>query len=155
MNRGYFRYFVLSLVVFIFDQSTKYFVRTGLPQFEIIHVVPVLNLVHVENVGSAFGLFKALGNTFFIVIAACASLFVAFLIVKDRNNRTAFSLILGGAIGNLADRIMHGHVVDFLDLHAGKYHWPAFNVADSALTAGIVLMLAQSVVQIWRSRRLD
>jgi signal peptidase II len=155
MNKGYLRYFLLSVTVLIFDQSTKYFVRTGLSQFDIIHVLPVLNLVHVENVGSAFGLFKTLGNAFFIAIAACASLFVSLLIVKDRNNRAAFSLILGGAAGNLADRIMYGHVVDFLDLHAGKYHWPAFNVADSALTVGIVLMLVQSVVQMRRERRHD
>jgi signal peptidase II len=155
MNKGYLRYFLLSVTVLIFDQSTKYFVRTGLSQFDIIHVLPVLNLVHVENVGSAFGLFKTLGNAFFIAVAACASLFVSLLIVKDRNNRAAFSLILGGAAGNLADRIMYGHVVDFLDLHAGKYHWPAFNVADSALTVGIVLMLVQSVVQMRRERRHD
>ncbi len=146
---------MLSLAILILDQSTKYFVRTGLTQFDIIRVLPMLNLVHVENVGSAFGLFKALGNAFFIAIAACASLFISFMIVKDRNNRTAFSLILGGAVGNLADRTMHGYVVDFLDLHAGKYHWPAFNVADSALTVGIVLMLVQSVVQMRRERRHD
>jgi signal peptidase II len=155
MNKGYLRYFMLSVAVLILDQSTKYFVRTGLSQFDIIHVLPVLNLVHVENVGSAFGLFKTLGNAFFIAIAACAALFVSFLIVKDRINRAAFSLILGGAAGNLADRIMYGHVVDFLDVHAGKYHWPAFNVADSALTVGIVLMLLQSVVQMRRERRHD
>jgi signal peptidase II len=155
MNKGYLRYFMLSVAVLILDQSTKYFVRTGLSQFDIIHVLPVLNLVHVENVGSAFGLFKTLGNAFFIAIASCAALFVSFLIVKDRNNRAAFSLILGGAAGNLADRIMYGRVVDFLDIHAGKYHWPAFNVADSALTVGIVMMLLQSVVQMRRERRHD
>ncbi len=146
---------MLSMAVLILDQSTKYFVRTGLTQFDIVHVLPVLNLVHVENVGSAFGLFKTLGNAFFIAVAACASLFVSFLIVKDRDNRAAFSLILGGAAGNLADRIMYGHVVDFLDLHAGEYHWPAFNVADSALTVGIFLILVQSVVQMRRDRSHD
>lgn len=152
MKRGYLPYFVFSLAVFIFDQATKHFARTAIAPFGIIHVLPFLNLVHVENVGSAFGMFKALGNTFFIVIASCASLFVALLIVKDRNSRTPLSLILGGAAGNLTDRIMYGHVVDFLDLHAGRYHWPAFNVADSALTAGIVLMLLQAVVQFRKER---
>lgn len=148
MRRGYLPYFALSLTVFIVDQATKYFVRTGIAPFDIIHVLPVLNLVHVENTGSAFGMFKALGNTFFIVMASGASLLVAFLMVKDPGNRTAFSLILGGAAGNLTDRIMYGHVVDFLDLHAGNLHWPAFNVADSALTAGIILMLLQSIIQL-------
>lgn len=155
MKRGSLPYFLLSLAVIIIDQSTKYFIRTGLAPYGIIHVLPVLNVVHVENTGSAFGLFTSLGNTFFVILAACASMFIAFLIlvVKDRNNRTAFSLILGGAAGNLADRIMYGHVVDFLDIHAGKYHWPAFNVADSALTAGVVLILLQSLIDMRRSRR--
>ncbi|MEJ2683343.1 MAG: signal peptidase II [Candidatus Sulfobium sp.] len=153
MNRGYFPYFMLSLSIFFVDQSTKYFVRTSMAPLDVIHVLPVLNLVHVRNVGSAFGLFRSLGNTFFIVVAACASLFIALLIVKDRSNGTAFSLILGGALGNLADRIMYGHVVDFLDLHAGRYHWPAFNIADSALTAGITLLLVQSAAEVWRARR--
>jgi len=153
MKKGYLPYFFISLAVFVADQATKCIIRRVVGPFDIIHVLPVLNLVHIENMGSAFGLFRSLGNTFFIVVAACASFFVAFLIVKDHNNRTAFSLILGGALGNLADRIMYGHVVDFLDVHAGKYHWPSFNVADSALTAGIALMLVQATVQIWKGRR--
>lgn len=118
---------------------------------DVIYLLPVLNLVHVRNVGSAFGLFRSLGNTFFIVVAACASLFIALMIVKDRKDGAAFSMILGGALGNLADRVMYGHVVDFLDLHAGRYHWPAFNIADSALTAGITLLLVQSAIEVWKS----
>lgn len=153
MKKGCFPYFALSLTVFIVDQYTKYLVRMSLAPFDVVHVLPVLNLVHVENTGSAFGLFRSLGNSFFIVIAACASIFVALLIVKDSSNRAAFSLILGGAVGNLTDRIMLGRVVDFLDLHVANYHWPAFNVADAALTAGIALMLVQSAVQICRGRR--
>jgi signal peptidase II len=153
MKKRHFAYFALSLAVFIVDQYTKHLVRRALPTFETIHVMSVLNLVHVENVGSAFGLFKSLGNIFFIVVASFASLAVAFLIVKDSDNRTAFSLILGGAVGNLADRMKYGHVVDFLDLHIGNHHWPAFNIADAALTAGILLVFVQLVVQMFRSRR--
>lgn len=153
MKRGYLPYFLLSLAIFVIDQLTKYVIRKTVGPFDMIHVFPVLNLVHIENTGSAFGLFRSLGNTFFIVVASCASLFVALLIVKDHSNRAAFSLILGGAAGNLFDRIMYGHVVDFLDVHAGRYHWPAFNVADSALTAGIALLLLQSIFQAWKGRQ--
>lgn len=155
MRRGYFPYLALSLAVFVVDRATKYLVRTELPRYEVIHILSFLNLVHVENVGSAFGLFKALGNTFFIVIAACIFLFIVFMLVRDRNNRTAFSLILGGAAGNLADRIIFGRVLDFVDVHVGTYHWPSFNVADSALTAGIALMILQSMVRTWRGRRRE
>lgn len=153
MKKRHFAYFALSLAVFILDQYTKHLVRRALPPFETIHVMSVLNLVHVENVGSAFGLFKSLGNFFFVAVASFASLAVAFLIVKDSDNRTAFSLILGGAVGNLADRMKYGHVVDFLDLHLGNHHWPAFNIADAALTAGILLVFVQLVIQMFRSRR--
>lgn len=153
MKRRYVPYFVLSLSILFIDQSTKHFVRTSMAPLDVIHLLPVLNLVHVRNVGSAFGLFSSLGNTFFIVVAACASLFIALMIVKDRKDGAAFSMILGGALGNLADRIMYGHVVDFLDLHAGGYHWPAFNIADSALTAGITLLLVQSAIDAWKSWR--
>ena len=152
MKKGYYPYFVLALVVFVIDQYTKHLVRAGIAPFDVIHLLSVLNLVHVENVGSAFGLFKSLGNAFFVVLAVCASLFVAFLIVKDRYNRAAFSLILGGAAGNLTDRILYGHVVDFIDLHAGSHHWPAFNVADAALTVVIALILVHTAVQLLGGR---
>lgn len=155
MKRKHFAYFALSLAVFIVDQYTKHLVRKTLPAFETVHVMSVLNLVHVENVGSAFGLFKSLGNIFFLVVASLASVAVAFMIVKDSDNRTAFSLILGGAVGNLADRIKYGHVVDFIDLHAGTHHWPAFNIADAALTVGILLVFIQLLFQMLRSHRHD
>jgi signal peptidase II len=151
MKRGC-EYLVLSLVVFMTDQATKCFVRKFVGPFDIIHVLPVLNFVSIQNWASAFGLFRFLGNIFFIVVAACASVFVAILIVKGHDNRTAFSLILGGATGNLADRIIYGRVIDFLDVHVGKYHLPAFNLADSALIVGISLLLLQSVVQLWELR---
>jgi signal peptidase II len=102
--------------------------------------LPFFNIVYVENIGSAFGMFKSLGNVFFIIVAALAMVFVSILIIKDKDNRLSFSLILGGAAGNLTDRIIRGYVIDFLDMYVGRYHWPAFNVADSALTIGIFLI---------------
>jgi signal peptidase II len=89
-------------------------------------------------------MFKSFGNVFFMAIASVAIVVVAVLLIKDKENRPGFSLILGGAAGNLMDRFLFGHVTDFLDIYIGKFHWPAFNVADSALTVGIILLTVNS-----------
>ncbi len=138
-------FFLFAFGVFAFDQLTKYLVRHYLYPLEIKEVLPFFNLVYVENVGSAFGMFKSLGNAFFIGASAVAILFVAVLIIKDRDDRLGSSLILAGALGNLTDRVLFGCVTDFLDLYAGRFHWPAFNVADSALTIGISLLLIRTL----------
>ncbi len=138
--------FLIALLVFVLDQITKYVIKANISPYRIIEVLPFFNIVYVENIGSAFGMFKSLGNFFFIVIAATAMVFVTVLIIKDKDNRLAFSLILGGAAGNLIDRVIHGYVIDFLDVYLGKYHWPAFNVADSALTIGIILLAVKTVL---------
>ncbi|MDI6729451.1 MAG: signal peptidase II [Thermodesulfovibrionales bacterium] len=132
--------FLIALIIFILDQTTKYLIKSYVSPYEIIRVLPFFNIVYVENIGSAFGMFKSLGNVFFIIVAALAMVFVSILIIKDKDNRLSFSLILGGAAGNLTDRIIRGYVIDFLDMYVGRYHWPAFNVADSALTIGIFLI---------------
>jgi signal peptidase II len=137
-------FFLISLVILIFDQLTKYLIKTFVSPFEVIRVLPFFNIVYVENIGAAFGMFKSLGNIFFITVTALAMIFVTILIIKDKDNRLSFSLILGGAAGNLIDRIIRGYVIDFLDVYAGKFHWPAFNVADSALTIGIVLLIIRT-----------
>lgn len=136
--------FVIALIVFVLDQFTKYLIKSYVSPYEIIRVLPFFNIVYVENIGSAFGMFKSLGNIFFIAVAALTMVFVTVLIIKDKDNRLSFSLILGGATGNLTDRIIRGYVIDFLDVYAGRYHWPAFNVADSALTIGIFLLLIKT-----------
>ncbi|MEW6115577.1 MAG: signal peptidase II [Nitrospirota bacterium] len=138
-------FFLIALAIFILDQITKYIIKGSTAPFEIIRVTSFFNIVYVENIGSAFGLFTSLGNAFFIVVAALAMVFVAVLMIKDRGNRLSFSLVLGGAAGNLLDRVTHGYVIDFLDFHIGTHHWPAFNVADSALTIGITLLLIRTV----------
>lgn len=132
--------FLIALVIFILDQTTKYLIKSYVSPYEIIRVLPFFNIVYVENIGSAFGMFKSLGNVFFIIVAALAMVFVSILIIKDKDNRLSFSLILGGAAGNLIDRIVRGYVIDFLDVYIDRFHWPAFNVADSALTVGILLL---------------
>jgi signal peptidase II len=91
-------------------------------------------------------MFQELGATFLIIVAAIAIIFVSVLIIKDPNNRLAYSFLLGGAAGNTADRIIHGFVIDFLDFYIYKYHWPAFNVADMALTAGVFLLIIKMFI---------
>lgn len=136
---------VIVLIVFsvvVLDQVTKYLILTNLPLHDSREVLPFLHIVHVRNTGAAFGMFKMLGNPFFVILSVCASLFVLYLFLRREYNRFGLSLILGGAIGNLIDRVSYGYVVDFIDIAVGSFHWPAFNVADSALTVGIAIILA-------------
>ncbi len=141
-----FAYFMLAFAVFLLDQGTKYFIIRNFSLYQVINVMPFFNLVYYRNVGSAFGMLKGLGNPFFILVSAAAIVAIAIMIIKDSGSRTGFSLILGGAAGNLADRIMHGYVVDFLEVYADRFYWPAFNVADSALTIGIMLLILDAVL---------
>jgi signal peptidase II len=112
-------------------------------------VLPFLNIVHVENRGAAFSLFSDLGNNVFIAISFIAICFIIIYLSRIRKGLElyALSLILGGAVGNLLDRIRIGKVIDFIDVFVGKWHWPAFNIADSALTVGIVLFLWANLIQ--------
>lgn len=136
--------FLISLSIFTLDQFTKYLIKSHVGPYEIIRVLPFFNIVYVENIGSAFGMFKSLGNAFFVAIAVLAIVFVTVIILKGKHDRLALSLILGGAVGNLTDRLIHGYVIDFLDIHVSRFHWPAFNVADSALTIGIALFFIET-----------
>src|SRR5208337_2725115 len=147
MKNRHFTFFLISLFIFILDQLTKYFIKTHVGPFEVVRVTSFFNIVYVLNTGSAFGMFKSMGNLFFIIVALSAMVLLSFLIIKDSHNRFPFALILGGAAGNLTDRILLGHVIDFLDFYAGSHHWPAFNVADSALTVGISLLLIKTVFE--------
>ncbi len=147
MKKRRYIFFLVSLFIFALDQLTKYFIKTHVGPFDVVRVTSFFNIVHVLNTGSAFGMFRSLGNLFFIVVTLSAMALLIFLALKDSDNRFAFALILGGAAGNLADRILFGHVIDFLDFYAGAHHWPAFNVADSALTIGISLLLIKTVFE--------
>jgi signal peptidase II len=136
-----FLFFLVALFIFILDQFTKYLIQVKVSPSDIIEVLPFFNIVYVKNPGAAFGMFQELGATFLIIVAAIAIIFVSVLIIKDPDNRLAYSFLLGGAAGNMTDRIIHGFVIDFLDFYIYRYHWPAFNVADMALTAGVFLLL--------------
>ncbi|MBI5408845.1 MAG: signal peptidase II [Nitrospirae bacterium] len=135
--------FLISFTVIFFDYLTKKIIVESVSPFESINVLPFLRIVHVENKGAAFGLFANLGNKIFIGISIIAITLIIIYTLKFVRGKEIYSLplILGGAIGNLIDRVRLGNVIDFIDVYVGKWHWPAFNVADSALTIGIILFI--------------
>jgi signal peptidase II len=145
MKKSLLSFFLLSLLLLAIDQATKYYVKTHIGPSDVIRVLPFFDIVYAENTGSAFGMFKFLGSSFFIFVSMAAVIALSVLIIKDFTNRVAYSLLLGGAAGNLLDRLLYGHVIDFLDVYAGHLHWPAFNVADSALTIGMALLFFKAV----------
>jgi signal peptidase II len=147
------RYLLISLAVIVLDQWTKWLVEVHLPQHAAEPVIPgFLNLTHVRNTGVAFGLFASEGagtSSPFLTILGLAALaavgvYFWFTHSRDRLLLTALALVVGGAVGNLVDRISSGAVTDFIDVYVGTWHWPSFNVADSAISVGIVLMAIDS-----------
>lgn len=133
-------YIVLAIILIAIDQITKYLVFKFISSFEIVKVLPFFNLVNLRNTGSAFGMFSSLGNEIFIGISFIAIAVIIFMFWKDKEDSLGLSLILSGAIGNLLDRFFYGSVRDFIDIHAGSLHWPAFNIADAAITIGIAII---------------
>ncbi len=113
--------------------------------YEKIHITSFLDIVHFRNKGAAFGLFASMGNLFFITISIVAAAAIVAYIVKVQKDRLIMASVLGGALGNMIDRISRGYVTDFVYVHAGQWYWPAFNVADSALTVGICLLVVSSL----------
>jgi signal peptidase II len=132
----------IALGTIFLDLVTKYMADTMVKPYEPVEVLPFFNLVNVENTGAAFSMLSSLGNGFFITVALLAILFILYLLVRTDESPVPLALILGGAVGNLTDRLYYGHVRDFLDFHVAGWHWPAFNVADSALTVGLAILLA-------------
>ena len=143
----------LALAVLVLDFASKRWVESVLFPGEQIPLTGFFNLVLTYNAGAAFSfLSDASGwqRWFFSAIAAVASVFIVHLLRKHAAEKlfcVTLSLILGGALGNLWDRITLGHVVDFLDFYAAGYHWPAFNVADSAIFVGAMLLIVESFRQ--------
>ncbi len=151
LNKNIITALIASFII-VSDFLTKKLIVTKIMPYESIDVLPFLRIVHITNKGAAFGMFSGLGNTFFLVISFAAVGFIILYLSKLPKGIElyALSLILGGAIGNLIDRIMIGKVVDFIDVFVGTWHWPAFNVADSALTIGIFLFILANFRQTRR-----
>jgi signal peptidase II len=141
------RWLALAAVIVVIDQITKYFIVQKFVLHETLFITPFFNLVRVHNTGAAFSLLADAGGwqrVFFIVIAVAASVWVVWLLRRYPQQKLfclALGMILGGAIGNLIDRVLFGSVVDFVQVHYAGYFFPAFNVADSAITCGAALLI--------------
>lgn len=147
--------FAGALLVAVADQTSKKIVEANLAYGEVIPVTSFFNLVYHHNRGAIFGMFAS-GSTVLLVIGVAAILVLGVLLARIREDRwgaTALALMQGGAMGNVLDRLQHGAVVDWLDFHAAGRHWPAFNLADSALLAGVAVFLLADFVH--RRRDLE
>ena len=150
---------LLAAITVVLDQFTKALVLAFLEPYQAVEWAPFLSCVLVFNTGISFGLFAgetALLRWVLIGLALAVSVLLTSWLYKEKRLRvaSALGLILGGAIGNVVDRIFRHAVVDFLDLHIGGWHWPAFNLADSAITVGVVLYVFTSLRDQLRSGKL-
>ena len=145
------RFLWLTLFLIVLDQFTKQWVIRVFDLYESIEVMPYLNLTYVRNMGAAFSFLSDQGGWqrwLFTFLAIAVS--IVLLIWLRRNpvglwrQNLAFALILAGAIGNVIDRMIYGYVIDFIDVYVNDWHWPAFNVADMAITLGAILMLLEA-----------
>ena len=153
-----FKYLWIVAVVGISDQITKYYALLHLRSSEIA-VAPFLKFSLAFNTGAAFSFLSDAGgwqNLFFVTVAFVVSVIILFMIRRLGTNDTqvavALMLVLGGAAGNVIDRVRFGYVVDFIDVYYRTWHWPTFNVADSAITIGAVLLVLDALGITWRRR---
>lgn len=145
------RWWTLSLVVAVTDQVSKYAIAEWLPFGSVMPLTTFFNLVHFGNTGAAFSFLADAGGWqryFFIAAALIVSIWLALLLRKPipESEALSYSLILGGAVGNLIDRALRGHVIDYLDLHWESWHWPAFNLADMSIVGGVTLLLLSGLL---------
>ena len=144
------RWLLVSVVVIVLDQLSKAAISSHFVYGEDLAVLPFFNLVLAHNTGAAFSFLNDAGGLqrwLFSAIAVVASVWIIWLLRKHQSQKLfcfALAFILGGALGNLIDRIAYGYVVDFLDFHSGPYHFAAFNLADSAITCGAALLIWDS-----------
>ncbi|MFO7733285.1 MAG: signal peptidase II [Candidatus Aminicenantes bacterium] len=143
-------YLFLVLALVALDQATKLLVSRAVDLYESVTVIPgFFNITRIHNKGAIFGAFARSDSRLVFWALTLASLSALVLVVfyffkappSDKLLKVSLSLILAGALGNLADRVLRGHVIDFLDFHIGNAHWPFFNAADSCITIGALLML--------------
>jgi signal peptidase II len=149
-------YYLITLLVVVFDHLTKWWVRTDMePHRSAIELIPgYLRISYVMNTGVAFGFFQEIESAWKPVILACMAIIAVVVILVYSSKmpasrtllHTALAVTMGGILGNFIDRVVHGYVVDFIEFHVHEsFYWPNFNIADSAITVGIALLLIDTV----------
>ncbi|MDK2792623.1 MAG: signal peptidase [Deferribacteres bacterium] len=148
------KYLPIIFILVLIDQVTKFYIKHVFDLYETKEIIPgFFNLTFVLNPGAAFGFLAKLNESFrqifFIIVTIIAIIIVIYLMYKEMQHKLrafSYALILSGAIGNFIDRIYLGSVVDFLDFYIKNYHWPAFNIADSCITVGIILLILDMII---------
>src|ERR1043166_10201695 len=152
--QGRLPYGLLVAATLVLDRWTKVLIQK---RFDLNESIPVIdgffNITYVRNTGVAFGIFSSVSSPAKSVLLSVFTAFAAVVVItysvrssaRNRLLQVALGLILGGALGNLYDRLTYGYVIDFLEFYAGKYHWPSFNIADSAITTGVFLLALEII----------
>jgi signal peptidase II len=152
--QGRLPYLLLVAATLLLDRWTKALIQSRFALNESISVIDGLfNITYVRNTGVAFGIFDPIASPAKSVLLSVFTAFAALAVItysvrspaKNRLLQIALGLILGGALGNLYDRLAYGYVVDFLEFYIGNYHWPSFNVADAAITTGVILLALEII----------
>ncbi len=148
----------IAFIVILLDQFTKTLILGDFQLGDSRFVTSFFNVVRVHNSGAAFSFLAGASGWqrwFFVGLGAAATVFIVWMLRGHGGQRMfswALSLILGGAIGNVIDRLLHGHVIDFIQLHAAGWYFPSFNIADSAITVGAVLLILDELLRVRRTR---
>lgn len=161
-NKQTFAWLALSTVIILLDWHTKQLASAALVMFRPVEIFSWLNLTLAHNTGAAFSLLSDAGGWqrwFFTLLAIGVSVFLLVWLFRLERGQwptaLALALVIGGAVGNLIDRLRLGYVVDFIDVHYAGWHWPAFNVADAAITCGIIILLLEAARDTARARKQD
>jgi signal peptidase II len=148
----------IAFIVVVLDQLTKTLIVARFALGDSLTVTPFFNIVRAHNTGAAFSILAGASGWqrwFFVGLGAVAAVFIVVLLARHGGQRLfawALSLILGGAVGNVIDRLLHGHVVDFIQVHYAGWYFPSFNVADSAITVGAACLILDEVLRVRRAR---
>lgn len=154
LPRNNWSWLVATLAVLVLDRLAKFLIERLMHLYQVAWLLPWLNLESLHNTGAAFSMFSQAPALAFIVLAAVVSLGILIWLWRNPHGpalqAAGFCLIMGGAIGNAIDRLLHGYVIDFIDFHVGDWHFAAFNLADSAITIGAALLLLDVAVEYFR-----
>ncbi|MDH5370195.1 MAG: signal peptidase II [Gammaproteobacteria bacterium] len=157
-----FKWIWLAVVVVILDQITKYIASTSLEMLQPVAVMPMFNWTLMHNTGAAFSFLADAGGWqrwFFAIVALVVSTVIVLWLKRleqhEKWQAIALALILGGAIGNVIDRIWLGYVVDFIQVYYQQWYWPAFNIADSAISIGVAMLIIDSIREYRAERKVN